>query len=149
MPYWRLHYHLVWGTNDRAPLLVGSVERDIHGALLGKARELGIIVHAVGNTEDHIHLAVSIPPKLAVADCIKHFKGASSFYVNHRQHATGAFGWQDGYGALTFGDQAMSDIVAYVSNQKQHHADKTTRTAFERMTAEDEGVRIVIQEDGL
>jgi putative transposase len=143
MSYWRLHYHLVWATYQRAPLLDESVERQIYGSILGKAKELGIIVHAIGNIEDHLHVAASIPPRLAVADCVKHFKGASSHYVKHQPGASGGFGWQDGYGAHTFGERAMEDVVAYVRNQKEHHRQKTTRAPFERMTEEDDGVRIV------
>ena len=145
MSCWRLHYHLVWATYQRAPLLDESLERQVYGTILGKAKELGVIIHAIGNIEDHIHVAASIPPKLAVADCVKHFKGASSHYVNHQPGASGGFGWQDGYGALTFGDRAMEDVVAYVRNQKEHHRQKTTRAPFERMTEEDDGVRVAAE----
>ncbi len=147
MSYWRLHYHLVWATYQRAPLLDDSLERQIYGTILGKAKELGVIIHAIGNVEDHIHVAASIPPKLAVADCIKHFKGASSHYVNHQPGAPGNFGWQDGYGAITFGERAMSDVVAYVLNQKQHHRQNTSRAPFERITEEADGVTNPIPSD--
>ncbi|MBI3536700.1 MAG: IS200/IS605 family transposase [Chloroflexi bacterium] len=126
-----------------------TIERQVYGAILGKANELGIIVHAIGNIEDHIHVAVSIPPKIAVADCVRHFKGASSHYVNHQPNAEGNFSWQEGYGALTFGDRAMQDVVAYVQNQKEHHRQDTTRAAFERMTEENDGVEIASDESGL
>ncbi len=138
MSYWRLHYHLVWATYERNPLITPQVEREVYGAILGKAKELGVIVHAIGNVEDHLHLAVSIPPKIGVADCIKHFKGASSRYVNLQPKAMGSFKWQVGYGALTFGDRSMQDIVAYVLNQKEHHASGTSRPAFEQMSEEEE-----------
>jgi putative transposase len=140
MSYWRLHYHLVWATYERTPLLERAVERQVHGAILDKANEMGILVHAIGNVEDHIHVAASIPPRIAVADCLKHFKGASSRFVNSQPGAAGNFGWQDGYGALTFSDRGMSGVVSYVRNQKEHHRQKTTRDLFERIAEEDEGV---------
>ncbi len=146
MPYWRLHYHLVWATYQRLPLIDATLERQIYGTLLGKAKELGIVVHAIGNVEDHIHMAVSIPPKIAVADCVRHFKGASSHYVNHQPGAPGNFGWQDGYGALTFGERAMADVIAYVRNQKEHHRQSTTRAPFEQMTEEEDGVAIAVDD---
>jgi REP element-mobilizing transposase RayT len=143
MAYWRLHYHLVWATHQRLPLITEPIERQIYGVILNKAKELGIIVHAIGNTQDHTHIAASIPPKIAVADCIKHFKGASARYVN-LQNPQDHFGWQEGYGALTFGDRAMSDVIAYIRNQKEHHRQNSIRTSFERMAEEDDGVQVVI-----
>ncbi|MBI3912936.1 MAG: IS200/IS605 family transposase [Chloroflexi bacterium] len=142
MAYWRLHYHLIWATSQRLPLLTESVERQVYGTILGKAKELGVIVHAIGGVQDHIHVAVSIPPKISVSDCVRHFKGASSHYVNHQPNAEGNFAWQEGYGALTFGDRAAQDVVAYVRNQKEHHRQNTTRTSFERMAEENDGVEI-------
>lgn len=140
MSYWRLHYHLVWGTYRREALLRGEVESLICGAILGKANELGIIVHAMGIVEDHIHVVASIPPKISVADAVKHFKGASARYANRRVETAEHFGWQDGYGAITFGERAMAEVVAYVRNQRAHHAENKVRDAFERVAEEEDGV---------
>lgn len=136
MSYRRLYYHLVWATYRRRPTITRDVERSIHRALRNKARELGVFVYAIGNIEDHIHLALSIPPTIAVAECIRHLKGASSYTVN-REHAGIDFAWQTGYGAFTFSDRAKPIVVAYVRNQKRHHRAGTTHPALER-TPDDE-----------
>lgn len=135
MSFWRLYYHIVWGTHQREPLLVGEVERQVYGALLSKSEELGIIVHAIGNVEDHIHLVVSIPPKTAIASCIRHLKGSSAYYVNRLHSASKSFAWQDGYGVLSFGERSLSQIVSYVRNQKEHHRHSTIIALYEQ-TAE-------------
>ncbi|HSN75172.1 MAG TPA: IS200/IS605 family transposase, partial [Anaerolineae bacterium] len=77
MPYYELYYHLVWATKDREPLIVPDLEADLHQYLRGKAISLGVIVHAVGGIEEHVHIAASIPPRLAVATVIGQLKGAS------------------------------------------------------------------------
>ena len=89
-----------------------------------------------GGVEDHVHMIVDIPPRLAVAECTRHLKGASAYYVNHQSGAPGNFGWQDGYGALTFGDRSMDTLVAYVLNQKQHHSQKTAIALYEQAEEE-------------
>jgi len=142
MAYWRLHYHLIWATHQRLPLISPALERQIYGVILNKAKELGVIVHAIGSIADHIHVVVSIPPRSAVADCIKHFKGATSYYVNHQPGAPGDFAWQDGYGALTFGERSLPDVIAYVRGQTDHHSQRSTRALYERMTAEEDGVLV-------
>ena len=114
MALWRLHYHLVWATWKREPLLTAGRREKAYGAILGKARDLQVIVHAIGGTENHIHLVVSIPPRLAVANVVSQLKGRSSHYATDEHGASRDFQWQEGYGALTFGDRSMPDIVAYV-----------------------------------
>ncbi len=119
MSFWRLYYHLVWATCQRAPLLPDAVERQVYGAILGTAKEMGILIHAVGGVQDHVHVVASMPPKIANADCIRHFKGASSYCVNRQPDASSGFFWQDGYGALTVGQRGLPDVVACEENGVQ------------------------------
>jgi hypothetical protein len=63
--------------------------------------------------------------------------------VNHQPGAAGDFGWQDGYGALTFGARSLADVIAYVRGQKEHHSRQMTRPLYERMTADEDGVVVV------
>jgi putative transposase len=83
MPYWKLHYHFVWDTKNRLPLIDSIVGPELYRAIAAKAQALGGFVHAIGGMEDHAHLAVSIPPKHAPAKFIGDVKGNSSHYVNH------------------------------------------------------------------
>ena len=83
MPYWKLYYHFVFGTKDRLPLITSTLEPELYRVMAGKAREMGGLVHALEGTEDHVHLAVSVPPKLAPAKFIGDVKGNCSYYVNH------------------------------------------------------------------
>jgi putative transposase len=131
MAYWRLHYHLVWSTFQREPMLTKAAEKQVYGTILSKAKALGILVHAIGGIEDHIHLVVSVPPRYSIAECVQHFKGASSHYVNHQPGASGSFHWQDDYGAMTIGERSLVDVTAYVLSQKEHHLNKTVRPLFE------------------
>lgn len=90
-------------------------------------------VHAIGGTEDHMHLAVSIPPKVAPAKFIGDVKGNSSHYINHVIKPDFEFHWQDEYGVLSFGEKNLSAVVRYIHNQKQHHADGTLIAPMERI----------------
>jgi putative transposase len=130
MPYWRLFYHAVWATKNRLALIDPSWENDLYGYLWGKATALECIPHAIGGMPDHIHVAISIPPKLAVATLIGRLKGSSSHYINER-YAHGSFMWQAEYGVLSFSEKALLSIVAYINNQKEHHAENTLNVGLE------------------
>ncbi len=78
MPYWRLFYHLIWATRDRLPLIVPELRPELDQLLIAAARKNGILVHAVGGIEDHVHMAVSIPPALSVAHAVGRLKGSSA-----------------------------------------------------------------------
>ncbi|GAB4546881.1 MAG: IS200/IS605 family transposase [Anaerolineales bacterium] len=137
MTYWRLHYHLIWSTQDCQPTLTVEREKMFYGVLYRKAEELGLKVHAAGNVDDHVHVAISIPPKMSVADCVRHLKGASAYAINHMAGSDGQFKWQSGYGALSIGERSLETVMAYVARQKEHHQDKTMIGIYERMDDEE------------
>jgi putative transposase len=136
MTYWRLHYHIIWATFERQPTMTPEREKMFYGVLYKKAKELGFKIHAAGNTEDHAHVVVSIPPILSVADCVKHLKGASAFAINHMDGSDGQFQWQEGYGALTIGERSLDTVMAYVARQKEHHQENSAIAVFERIEEE-------------
>jgi REP element-mobilizing transposase RayT len=133
MPYWKLYYHFIWGVKNRMPFIDSTLEPELYRAIVAKAQTMEGYVHAIGGIEDHVHLAVSIPPKIAPAKFIGDVKGNSSHFVNHVIKPDFEFHWQDEYGVLSFGEKNLSAVVRYIHNQKQHHADGTLIEAMERM----------------
>jgi REP element-mobilizing transposase RayT len=133
MPYWRLYYHFVWGTKNRVPVINESFEAPLHGAMAAKAGELGGIVHAIGGIQDHVHLAVSVPPKLALSRFIGQVKGNSSHFVNHVLRLDFSFYWQEEYGVQSFGERNLPYVVRYVKNQREHHEEGTIVDRLEQV----------------
>ncbi|RZM79140.1 IS200/IS605 family transposase [Leptolyngbya iicbica] len=132
MALWQLYYHLVWATKERLPLIQPGWEADLYGYMIGKADSLGCIVHAINGTENHVHLVVSIPPTLAIAEFVKKIKGSSSNYRNKVTPLGGdRFQWQAGYGVFSLGKRQLDTAIAYVENQKQHHANQQLWMALE------------------
>ena len=121
MPYHELYYHLVWATKMREPLITPELMPELCRYLRGKGMELGGVVHAVGGIEEHVHVAVSIAPRIAVATYIGQLKGASSHWVTHVSSLRLPFAWQKGYGVLSFGKRSLPQVVDYVLHQRERH----------------------------
>jgi putative transposase len=87
---------------------------------------------------DHIHIAVAIPPRIAVSDWVKRVKGTSSYEVNKAFPNEATFAWQIKFGCSTFGIKQMPFVKNYIKKQAEHHAQNTTYWYLER-TDENEG----------
>jgi putative transposase len=129
VPRCRLFYHLVWSTRGRQPIISPTIEANVHGHLRSVALRHGVEVHAIGGVDDHVHLAVSIPPSLSVADAVRRIKGASSRALRIEYGPT--FGWQQEYSADSISRRNLPAVVTYIVNQRQHHNDQTTIAAAE------------------
>ena len=139
MAFWRLYYHLVWATKNREPLIQPEIEKRLYAYIVNKAAELESYVYSINGWYDHIHLVIAIPPKHAVAEVVKHLKGASSHDLNHGGELDYQFAWQRGYGALSLGERQRPQAEEYVANQKDHHQRQTAIAWLERDAELDEG----------
>ncbi|MCC7207324.1 MAG: IS200/IS605 family transposase [Anaerolineae bacterium] len=131
MTYFRLHYHFVWTTKDRLPLITEFNEEPIYKAIQAKTSELHGFVHAVNGTADHIHVVVTLPPSVRLCDYAGQVKGVSSHLASRLADCYEPFGWQREYGVLTLSESHLPTLIRYVEQQKQHHAMKTLDTRLE------------------
>ena len=135
MGHWQTFYHLVWGTKNRLPLIDEERDRLIQQSIRATCAKQDAFVFAIGAMPDHAHLAVSIPPAIAVAEFMRLIKGASSHLINKvsalSAHQT--FAWQAEYGVFTFGERSLNDVRDYVMNQRKHHAEGSLLPNFERL----------------
>ncbi len=141
MSFHKLYYHFVWGTKNRAPIILPEFEERLYAAMIAKIKELDGYVHALDGTTDHVHLAVSVKPKIAVARFIGEVKGNSSHFVNFIVKPGFDFYWQEEYGVLSFGEKDLPAIVKYIHNQKKHHIEGTFREIMERTSPEGASLR--------
>ena len=95
------------------------------------ARKLGCHRVDVGGVADHVHVLVSLPATLSVADLVGQLKGVSSHLVNHVLAPTLGFRWQGSYGAFTVGQPEYAAVRDYVNDQPAHHGEGTTEPQWE------------------
>ena len=117
-----LFLHLVWATWDRLPLLTPDIERRVYRNIESEATEMGCKVLALNGMPEHVHLVVSLPATISIADLIKQCKGVSSHFVNETLQPASQFRWQGSYGAFSVSRWDVDKIVGYVQRQKEHHA---------------------------
>ena len=81
---YRCEYHIVFAPKYRRKVIYGELKADI-GAILRKLceqKEVQIIEAEA--CEDHIHMLVSIPPHLSVAQFMGYLKGKSTLMIFDR-----------------------------------------------------------------
>jgi putative transposase len=137
MAWWRLHYHVVWATRRRTPWLSGDAAHLVEAAIRTKVRQLGGHPHGVGVMPDHVHLATSLPPSVALDAAVGQIKGYSSWLLGQRRPDLVAkgFEWQGSFGIVSVSEVSLPKVIAYVANQEAHHRDGTLLAGLERSEA--------------
>jgi len=124
--YLSLHYHLIFSTKERQPVILESWRSRLYEYLSGSVDGLGGVSQGVGGVADHVHLLVGLKATHCLADFMRELKKASSVWV-HDEIGVPGFAWQEGYAAFTVSAPSREAVQTYIANQTQHHQRKTFR----------------------
>ena len=120
-------YHLVWRPVYRRSVFEEPVKSTLETLLHTISYQHGMEVLAVDVQPDHIHLCVSIPPALSVADAVKLLQGISTRQLRlmfpdlHKRTRSDRL-WAPSYYVGTAGHVSAETIRTYIEAQESHHA---------------------------
>lgn len=120
---WRRQYHIVFAPKYRRQEIYGKIKEDIGKILRKLCKQKGVEIIEAELCPDHIHMLVSIPPKLSVSSFVGYLKGKSSLMIFDR-HANLKYKygnrhfWCRGYYVDTVG-RNKNAIAEYIRNQLQ------------------------------
>ena len=118
---WRCQYHVVFAPKYRRMTIYGEIKADIGKILRKLCEQKGIEIIEAEACPDHIHMLLSIPPKMSVSYAIGYLKGKSSLMIFDR-HANLKYRygnrhfWARGYYVDTVGRNKEA-IKKYIQNQ--------------------------------
>jgi len=89
-----LHYHLVFSTKERLPVIAPTWRERLHAYLGGTIKNMDGIPEAIGGTKDHVHLLIGLRATHCLADVVRDIKSVSSRWM-HEEIGERTANWQD------------------------------------------------------
>ena len=120
---WRCKYHIVFAPKYRRKEIYGDIRKDIGVILRTLCEQTNVEIIEAELCPDHIHMLVSIPPNLSVAQFVGYLKGKSALMIFDR-HANLKYKygnrhfWCRGYYVDTVGKNEKK-IAEYIREQLQ------------------------------
>lgn len=124
-----LHYHVVFSTKRRKPIIAQAWRDRLHAYLGGVIRELDGVPETIGGVADHVHLLIGLKATHRLSDVLRDLKRASSEWV-HLNVPLPDFAWQEGYGAFTVSASGREKVAAYIAAQEEHHRKRSFREEY-------------------
>ncbi len=121
-------YHIVWTTKYRYKVLRGAVQLRVRDIIKQVCSEKGVDIITGVLSSDHVHMFVSVPPKLAISDLVRLMKGRSSHKVQRefthlKKRYWGCHFWGRGYFSTTNGVITEDFVLQYLENHIPHPTD--------------------------
>ena len=120
---WNCKYHIVFAPKYRRQVIYGKLKAEIGKILRSLCERKGVEVLEAEACADHIHMLVSIPPSMSVADFMGYLKGKSALlifdrFANLKYRYGNRHFWCRGYYVDTVGRNKKA-IAEYIRNQLQ------------------------------
>lgn len=120
---WNCKYHIVFAPKYRRQIIYGKIKNDIGKILRMLCERKGVEIIEAEACSDHIHMLVSISPKISISSFMGYLKGKSSLMIFDR-HANLKYKygnrkfWAEGYYVDTVGKNKKV-IEEYIKKQLQ------------------------------
>lgn len=117
-----IKYHLVWTTKYRKKVLKGQVGLRLRRLVRQVCAANEVLIISGSVQADHVHLLVSVPPKLAVSKLMQLIKGRTSRkmlieFEELNREFWGRHLWARGYFAASTGNVTDEIIKQYIESQ--------------------------------
>ncbi len=119
--YTQIHLQLVFAVKYRAALIEKSWEDELYQYISGIIREQKHKLLIINGVADHIHILIGFKPHQALSALMQDIKGSSSKWINERDLSRKKFSWQEGYGAFSYSNSHLNNVINYIKNQEEHH----------------------------
>jgi REP element-mobilizing transposase RayT len=108
--------HCVFSTKGRRQLI--REPEPLWAYMRGIARNCGFEILAVGGTDNHVHVLLSLPAGMHLIEIMRDLKANSSRFMKAN---VAGFTWQDGYAAISVSPSQVNAVRKYIASQREHH----------------------------
>ncbi|MCE5293299.1 MAG: transposase [Chlamydiales bacterium] len=122
--------HIIFSTKNRIPFIDAKLEHELNSYITTIINSCGSYTHKIGGIEDHLHIFTTLPRTISVCELLEEIKKNSSKWAKTKGGSYKDFGWQNGYGVFSVSQSQFDPVIAYISNQKEHHKTQTFQDEY-------------------
>lgn len=123
----KMHVHLVFVTKYRRGVFTKEVINDLRDIFDSVCRDFEAELVEFDGEDDHVHLLVNYPPKVAISALVNSLKGVSSRMIRKKAYPSvqkklwGGALWSPSYFAGSCGGAPIGIIRQYIEQQQTPH----------------------------
>ena len=128
---WKCQYHIVFIPKYRRKIMYGKLRAEIREILIRLCKYKGIEIIEGAVCIDHVHMLVSIPPKISVSEAMGYLKGRSAIQIfekvpEYKNNWNKEF-WARGYYVVTVGNMTEKVTKEYIERQEKEDMESDKR----------------------
>lgn len=126
----QIYIQIVFAVKGRESLIHTSWEEELYKYISGTIKNKEQKLIAINGMPDHVHILIGMKPTCCLSDLVREIKKSSNDFIKEKKFVKGKFTWQEGYGAFSYSQSNLDNVILYIQNQKKHHQKKTFKDEY-------------------
>lgn len=126
----QIYIQVIFAVKNRGSLIHSSWEEELYKYITGIVTNKGQKMLAINGMPDHIHFLIGMKPNCCLSDLVRETKKSSNDFINRKKLSRNKFQWQEGYGAFSYSHSSLNNVIAYITNQKDHHKTQSFKDEY-------------------
>lgn len=132
----QIHLQIVFVVKYRQAMIHNSWKTELYKYITEIIQSNNHKLLAINGMPDHVHILVGLRPTQSISDLMQEVKRSSSKWINERKFTPYKFEWQEGYGAFSYCELHVQQVINYIRNQEEHHTHKTFQSEYVELLKE-------------
>jgi putative transposase len=131
-----INLHLIFVTKYRRRVFTEEMLSRLNFLFKETCKQMDCKLHEFNGEDDHVHLLVSYPPKLAISNLVGKLKGKSAYFLRKeywnqiKNKLWGKHLWSPSYCAVSCGGAPLDIIKQYIQNQQKPTCQKSVKKSI-------------------
>tara|TARA_R110002126_G_scaffold14765_3_gene61340 strand:- start:15164 stop:15631 length:468 start_codon:yes stop_codon:yes gene_type:complete len=126
----QIYIQIVFAVRNRRALIHEEWEEDLYKYITGIIQNKGQKLLAINGMPDHLHILIGMKPSCSLSNLVQEVKKSSNKFIKQNNFTHSDFHWQEGFGAFSYSQSHINNVVQYINNQKEHHKIKSFQEEY-------------------
>ena len=126
----QIYIQVIFAVKGRQNLLRKENKEELQKYITGVIKNKKQSLLRISSVSDHVHILIGLKPDIALSDLVRDIKANSSRFINEKKWIRGRFRWQEGFGAFSYSQSHLDQVIRYIDGQEEHHRKESFREEY-------------------
>ncbi|KAA6317637.1 hypothetical protein EZS27_032238, partial [termite gut metagenome] len=126
----QIYIQVIFAVKNRDALISTTWNIELYKYITGIVQNKEQKMLAINGVPNHIHFLIGMKPSCCLSDLVREIKKSSNAFVKEKRFIKYQFQWQEGFGAFSYSQSALKNVIQYIQGQEEHHKKRSFREEY-------------------
>ncbi|KAA6345039.1 hypothetical protein EZS27_007381 [termite gut metagenome] len=126
----QIYIQVIFAVKNRDALISTTWSIELYKYITGIIQNKEQKMLAINGVPNHIHFLIGMKPSCCLSDLVREIKKSTNAFIKEKRFIKCQFQWQEGFGAFSYSQSALNNVIQYIQGQEEHHKKRSFREEY-------------------